>query len=118
MEWKKKNPGRLDEEAMFREYFIQFAALCRESGTLRSWLGPVSPLDLEREFENLTEHFLGERVPGRTTFEFSQFSEAQRRLLKYMFDQVTKVWLQHHRRSFAIERMNRKLFPSLYASHS
>jgi len=111
LEWKQKFPNR-DEEGLRRyEYWIQYAALCRAAGTL-SCDGPISPLDLEREIEALTERFFGESVFGcSATFLFGQFSSAQRRLLKYMFLRMTRVWLRHHRRGFAIEKVIEKAFP-------
>lgn len=111
LEWKREFPNRVDEEGLRYEYWIQYAALCRAEGTLHSWDGPISPLDLEWELEALTERFLGESIFGSTTFYFGQFSAAQRRLLKYMFQRMTKVWLRHHRRSFAIEEVMNKSFP-------
>lgn len=111
LEWKRKAPDRVDEEVHRYEYWIQYAALCREEGMLHSWNRPISPLDLDRELEALTERFLGEKGFGSTTFYFGQFSAAQRRLLKYMFQRMTNVWLRHHRRGFAIERVMDKTFP-------
>ena len=112
VEWKQKFPNRVGhEEGLHYEYYIQYAALCREEGTLRSWEGPISPLNLEWELEALTERFLGENIFGSTTFYFGQFSSAQRRLLMYMFLRMTKVWLRHHRRGFAIEKVMYKAFP-------
>src|SRR5258707_693202 len=50
IEWKREFPNRVDhEEGLHYEYCIQYAALCREEGTLRSWEGPISPLNLEWE---------------------------------------------------------------------
>ncbi len=112
IEWKRKFPNRVNhEEGLYYEYCIQFAALCRAEGTLHSWDGPISPLDLESELVALTERFLGESIFGSSTFYFGQFSSAQRRLLKYMFQRMTKVWLRHHRRGFAIEKVWDKTSP-------
>jgi len=111
IEWKRKFPNRVDQGALYYEYCIQFAALRRAEGTLHSWDGPISPLDLEWELEALTERFLGENIFGSTTLYFGQFSSTQRRLLKYMFQRITKVWLRHHRRGFAIEAAVNKAFP-------
>jgi hypothetical protein len=72
---------------------------------LHSWNGPISPLDLDGELEALTNRLLGKSIFGSATFYFGQFSSAQRRLLKYMFQRMTKVWLRHHRRGFAIEKV-------------
>lgn len=106
IEWKRKFPNRVDhEEGRRYEYWIQYAALCREEGKLHSWDSPISPLDLDGELECLTERLLGESIFGSTTFYFAQFSSAQRRLLKYMFQRMTKVWLRHHRKRFAIEKV-------------
>jgi hypothetical protein len=108
IEWKRKSPNRVDQEGLYHEYHIQYAVLCRAEGTLHSWDGPISPLDLEGELEALTERFLGENIFGGTTLYFGQFSPAQRRLLKYIFQRMTRVWLRHHRRGFAIdEAVNR-----------
>ncbi len=114
IEWKQKFPSRVNhEEGLLYEYWIQYAALCRAAGTLRSWEGPISSLDLEWEIEALTKRLLGESVIGSgATFLFGQFSPAQRRLLKYMFQQITNVWLRHHRRSFAIDEVMKKAFPA------
>jgi hypothetical protein len=118
LEWKRKFPNRVDEESLRRyEYPIQYAALCRAAGTLHSWDGPISPLDLEREIEALTKRFLGESVFGSSaTFLFAQFSPAQRRLLKYMFQGITNVWLRHHRQGFATDEVMNKAFPAAKSS--
>ncbi len=111
IEWKRKFPNRVGQEGVYYEYRIQCAALCRAEGTLHSWDGPISPLDLEWELEALTERFLGEDVFGGTALYFEQYSPAQRRLLKYIFQRMTKVWLRHHRRGFAMEAAMNKTFP-------
>jgi|SRR5208282_346871 len=103
IEWKRKFPNRVGQESVQNEYCIQYAALCRAEGTLHSWDGPISPLDLEWELDALTKRFLGESIFGGATSYFGLFSPAQRRLLKYMFQRMTKVWLRHHRRGFAIQ---------------
>jgi hypothetical protein len=77
------------EEGFYYEYCIQFAALCREEGQIHSWRGPITPLQLEWHLRSLTEPSLGKGVFG-STIEFGQFSDAQRRLLMYMLEQMTK----------------------------
>ncbi len=103
-EWKHKNPIRRDEEAFHNEYVIQFTDDLRNGGGTRPWQGFVSALQLEWALADLTKHLFGEDRPCCTTLEFAQFSDAQRQLLMYMFDQMTKIWLQRHRRNFAIQQ--------------
>jgi len=95
------------------EYNVEYAALCREEGHIRSWEGPVTPLKLEWELKHISERHCGEDVFGTSSsFYFEHFSEAQRRLLMYLLEQLTKVWIRHHRRSFAIEKVMKKHFPA------
>lgn len=98
--------------ALYAQYEVEFARLCREEGHIRSWEGPVSTLDLERELEGLTGHLFGEKDALRGTIGyFAQFSPAQRRLLMYILQRMTKTWLRHHRRDFAIHAAHETLFP-------
>jgi hypothetical protein len=85
------------------EYNVEYAALCRGEGQICSWKGPISPLNLEWELKSFSERFCGEDVFGHTTLYFEQFSETQRRLLMFLFEELTKVWVRHRRQSFAIE---------------
>ena len=112
--WRQSNPNRRDEFACRMEYQIQYAGLCRESGQMQSWLGPISALELEWELGHLCKRFLREKVPEGTLTEFGYFSNGQRRLLMYMFDQITRVWLRNQRRSIAIGRALAVLFPATH----
>ncbi len=109
--WKGRFPNRNDEESLHYKYRTQFATLCREAGNIDSWKRPVSPLQLEWELMALSERLLGENLFGSTAPYFDNFSPAQRRLLMYLFQRITKAWLRHHRRSFAIEKVMEKAFP-------
>jgi len=105
LNWQRQNPDLVGkEEGIYYERCIQYALLCREEGHVHSWEGPVTPLNLELELEFLTEQCFGKRdkISG-TIIEFSQFSDAQRRLLMYLFERMHKVWLQHNRRNFATD---------------
>lgn len=105
MNWQQQNPDLVGkEEGIYYERCIQYALLCREEGHVHSWEGSITPLNLELEFEFLTEQCFGRRdkISG-TIIEFSQSSDAQRRLLMYLFERVHKVWLQHNRRNFATD---------------
>ncbi len=93
------------------EYNSEYAALCREEGQICSWKGPISALDLEWELKSISERFCGEDVLGHTTGHFAQFSGAQRRLLMFLFEELTKAWVRHRRRSFVIEIVMKKHFP-------
>lgn len=118
LEWKRNNPSPFSkEEGLYHEYCIQFAALCREEGQVHSWKEAVTSFKLESELEFLTELFLGkkDKISG-TIIEFGQFSEAQRRLLMYLLERMHKVWLRHSRRSFAIQQVMHKAFPSIWPS--
>jgi hypothetical protein len=118
-EWKQVNPDPFgQEDGIHYEYCIQFAALCREEGRIHSWEGPVTALELELELEFLSEQFFGkkDKVAG-TVVEFKQFSDAQRRLLMYLFERMHKVWLRHSRRTFAFQQAMHKAFPSVWRSH-
>jgi hypothetical protein len=93
------------------EYNVEYAALCREESHICSWKGPITPLSLEWELKSISERFCGEDVFGHTTHYFEQFSEAQRRLLMFLFEELTKVWIRHRRQSFAIDNVVKKHFP-------
>jgi len=116
--WQRENPDRINtQEGLIREYWIQFAILCREEGSIRSWKGPIEPLDLEIYLESPTEHLFGEKDRIRGTILYlKQFSGGQRRILKHILEEMTKVWLRHLRRTFAIDRMNRRLFPNIWST--
>ncbi|MFZ1085054.1 MAG: hypothetical protein WAN35_08830 [Terracidiphilus sp.] len=105
LKWQQENPNCIGkEEGIHYEYCIQFANLCREEGHIQSWKGPITAIELESELEFLTEIFFGKKDKiGGTIIEFKQFSDAQRRLLMYIFRRMHKVWLQHSRRNFAID---------------
>ena len=116
-QWMKDHPDRCGtEESMHVEYRIQYAALCRGEGQIASWKWPVSSLDLDRELESISERFSGQNVFGDTTLYFAQFSAAQRRILMFLFLELTKAWVRHRRRGFAIDNMMDKFFPR--KSHS
>jgi hypothetical protein len=103
LKWQQENPGLVKtQEGIYPEYCIQFAVLCREEGHISSWKGPVTPLKLEWEFQGFTEQFLGKGIFANT-IHFAQFSNAQRRLLMYMLEEMTKARLRRRRRSFAID---------------
>jgi hypothetical protein len=111
-EWIQQNPDRArTEEYMRVEYNIDYATLCREEGRIGSWKGPITPLNLEWELKSISERFCGEDVFGHTILYFEQFSESQRRLLMFLFEELTKVWVRHRRQSFAIDRVMQKRFP-------
>ena len=115
-EWITLHPERArTEEHMGVEYDIEYAALCREEGRICSWTGPITPLNLETELRLISERFCGEDVFGENVFLFEQFSEAQRRLLMFLFEELTKVWVRHRRQSFAIERVMKKRLPNLWS---
>lgn len=110
-EWIRAHPdGAGTEQYMRVEYNTQFAALCREEGQICSWKGPITPLNLEWELKSISERFCGEDVFGHTTYYFEKFSEAQRRLLMFLFEELTKVWVRHRRQSFAVENVMKKHF--------
>jgi hypothetical protein len=100
------------EEGFYYEYCIQYAALCREEGQIHSWRGTITPLQLEWHLQSLTESSLGKGVFG-STIDFGQFSDAQRRLLMYMLEQMTKARLRHRRRGFASDAMLKKHLPNI-----
>jgi hypothetical protein len=50
-------------------------------------------------------------VFGDLTHYFGQFSGAQRRLLMFLMEELTKRWIRHHGRSFAIDNVMTKHFP-------
>lgn len=105
--WIKGHPNLAGTEQYRRfEYDIQYAALCREEGQLCSWKGPITALNLELELKSISERFCGENVFGHT-YLFEQFSSAQQRLLMFLFRELTKAWIRHRRRSFAIDRVIR-----------
>jgi hypothetical protein len=111
LEWQRNNADLVGKEAGFYyEYCVQFANLCREEGAIHSWKGPIASLELETELEFLTEQFFGEKGKiGGTILTFGQFSDAQRRLLMYLFQRMHNVWLQHRRHDFAWEKIREKL---------
>lgn len=110
-EWIKEHPGLTGTEQYMRvEYNIQYAALCREEGQISSWKGPIMPLKLEWELKSISERLCGEDIFGDTTYYFEHFSEGQRRLLMFLFEELTKVWIRNRRRSFAIEGVMRRHF--------
>jgi hypothetical protein len=112
-EWIQQHPESQSTEQYMRvEYNVEYAALCREEGQICSWKGPITPLNLEWELKSISERFCGEDVFGHTTLYFEQFSETQRRLLMFLFEELTKVWVRHRRQSFAIERVMQKRFPT------
>jgi len=111
-EWIRAHPDNAGTEQYMRvEYNSEYATLCREEGQICSWKGPISPLDLEWELKSISERFCGENVSDHTTGYFEQFSEAQRRLLMFLLEELTKAWVRHRRRSFAIDNVMRKHFP-------
>jgi len=111
-EWIREHPDRIGTEQYMRvEYQIQYATLCREEGQLCSWKGPIDSLRLERELQLISERFCGEDIFGDTTLYFEQFSDGQRRLLMFLFQELTKVWVRNRRRSFAINNVMKRLFP-------
>jgi hypothetical protein len=112
-DWIRENSDNAGVEQNMRvEYNIEYAALCREEGQIGSWKGPITPLKLEWELQSISERFCGEDVFGHTILYFEQFSEAQRRLLMFLFEELTKVWIRHRRQSFATDRVMRKHFPT------
>ncbi len=111
-EWLKKHTElKGPEPYMHVEYDLEYATLCREEGQIGAWKGPVTPLRLESELRTISERFAGEDVFGEGTLYVSQFSPAQRRLLMFLFEELTKVWVRNRRRRFAIERVMKKRFP-------
>jgi hypothetical protein len=111
-EWLEAHPGRARTEQSLRiESDIEYAALCREEGQIATWKGPVTPLRLESELRTISERFAGEDVFGEGTLYFNQFSPAQRRLLLFLLEELTKVWVRHRRKRFAIKRVMEKHFP-------
>lgn len=112
LQWQRDNPDLVGKEAgNHHEYCIQFANLCREEGQIISWKGPVTALELEAELEFLTEQFFGkkDKISGEIS-KFKQFSDAQRRLLMYLFQEMHNVWLQHKRSDFAREKTLEKFY--------
>jgi hypothetical protein len=110
--WIREHSDRTGaEEYMRAEYDIQYATLCREEGQICSWQGPITPLNLEWELQSISKQFCGEDVFGHTTLYFEQFSGAQKRMLMYLFEELTKVWIRNRRRSFAIDNVMKKHFP-------
>ena len=108
----REHPDRVVEhEFMGADYDIEYAALCREEGHICSWKGPVTPLKLEMAIESISERLCGEDIFHGTIFYFEHFSEAQRRLLMFLFEELTKVWVRNRRRPFAIDRVLNKVFP-------
>lgn len=106
LEWQRRNPDLVGKKAgLPYNYDIQFASLCRDEGQIHSWKGPITPLQLEAELEFLTEQFFGKKDRlGGTVITFGQFSDAQRRLLMYVFQRMHNVWLQHRRHDFALSQ--------------
>ncbi len=90
------------------EYEIEYAALCRQEGRICALKRYVEPFDLESELRLISERFCGEDIFGHTTYYFEHFSEAQRRLLMFLLKELTKVWVRHRRRSFAIDNVMKK----------
>ena len=115
LEWQRNNSDLIGKEAgIYYEYCIQFANLCREEGQIISWKGPITSRELETELEFLTEQFWGKKDRiGGTSLLFGQFSDAQCRLLMYLFQRMHNVWLQHKRQVFAWENTNEKFFPRI-----
>jgi hypothetical protein len=110
--WLKEHPDLEGTERYMRvEYNIQYASLCRKEGQLCSWKGPITPLNLELELKSISERFCGEDIFGDMILYFEQFSEGQKRLLMFLFTELTKVWIRHRRQSFAIDNVMRKRFP-------
>ena len=109
LEWQRNNSDLVGKEAgLHYEYCIQFANLCREEGQIYSWKGPTTSLQLETSLEFLTEQFFGKKDKiGGTILTFGQFSDAQRRLLMYLFQRMRNVWLQHRRHDFAWDKTMR-----------
>lgn len=110
--WIKEHPELASTEQFLHvEYNTEYAALCREEGQICKWKGPVTPLDLEWELKSISERFCGQDVFGTaTSYYFEHFSKAQRRLLMFLFLELTKVWIRHRRRSFAISKVMTKHF--------
>jgi hypothetical protein len=106
LDWQQQNPDRAGkEEGIYYEYCVQFAATCREEGHIRFWEAPVTAIRLEWELESLTQKLFGKKDTIHSTeTEFKNFSDAQRRLLMYLLEQILKIWLQHRRSTFATER--------------
>jgi hypothetical protein len=112
-EWIKDHPDRVAaNEFMGVEYDIEYAKLCREEGQICSWKGPISTLDLETELVSISKRFCGENVFGDLTYYFQYFSDGQRRLLMFLFEELTKVYIRNHRRGYAIEKALDRVLPS------
>jgi hypothetical protein len=109
--WLSDNPppyNPMQHQAVL--YNIESAERCREEGGINAWTGPVSALKLEWELQSITERFCGKDVHGGTISYFQQFSPAQRRVLMFLFEELTKAWVRHRRQSIAIERATKKVF--------
>jgi hypothetical protein len=115
-DWKRKeqranevlqeHPDGLGTQRYFwTEYDIEYAALCREEGRISAWKSPIMPLQLEWDLRSISERFCGEDIFGGTTLYFEQFSPMQRRLLMFLFEELTKVWVRNRRRQFAIDKV-------------
>jgi hypothetical protein len=106
LQWQLNNPTSIrDEVGIPYELTVQFAQLCREEGQIQSWKGQITNLQLEDEFETLTERLLGGRDKiVDTRRHFAQFSSAQRRLLMYLLRRANLRWIQHRRLDFARDR--------------
>jgi hypothetical protein len=117
-DWKRKEQnanmvlqehpeGRGKQRYFWTEYNIEYAALCREEGGISTWKDSTTPLQLEWKLRSISEWLSGEDVFGESTlYHFEQFSPMQRRLLMFLFDELTKVYVRNRRRRFAIDRVN------------
>ncbi len=93
---------------------IESARRCRQEGRICKWKKFVTDLDLERELKTISERLCGEDVFGiGTTLYFEHLSKAQRRLLMFLFQELTKVWVRQRRRSIAIDNVALKYFPGV-----
>jgi hypothetical protein len=108
-EWIRQHPDSLGtEQGMHIEYNVEYAALCREEGQICSWKWPITALQLEGELREISKRFCGEDVFGPMILYLQQFSPTQRRLLMFLFEELTKVWVRNRRRQFAIDRVFEK----------
>jgi hypothetical protein len=112
--WIAEHPELAGTEQYMRvEYNIEYAALCRQEGRICKWKKFVADLDLERELKAISERLCGEDVFGTTTFYFEHFSNAQKRLLMFLYQELTKVSVRQRRRSIAIDNVAAKHFPGV-----